>query len=292
DARPIFEPMLAERTLDGRLTRDAEHVRHERIRRERLQVERLRLARERMLLRHERDAVPVVYWQQRELRKKILRARRDREVDLVRADELRDLLGRALVQLEVDARIALAKRSHDLRQDITRLRVRRRDRERAVELGRQVAREALNVADLAQDLARPGDDLAARRRDRGQALALACKQLNAELGLELLQLLADAGLARVEPLGGRRDVEPAVDDADQVFELLQRHLKLRATIRDENAAPSARGSAATRLYNHSLHESVNRARPRSRPCSETPPAAQSTACRPHRHWVRGYAHSQ
>src|SRR5690606_35873814 len=236
--------MLAERTLERRLTRDAEHVRDERICRERLQVERLRLARERMLLRHERDAMPVVDRQQRQLREEVLRARRDREVDLVRADELGDLLGRALVQLEVDTRIALAERAHDLGQDVARLRMRRRDRKRAVELGRQVAREALDVADLAQNLARPGDDLAARRGDRREALALAREQLYAELRLELFQLFADAGLARVKPLGGRRDVEPAVDDADQVFELLQRHLKLRAPIQDENAAPSARGSAA------------------------------------------------
>src|SRR5690606_6875453 len=238
--------MLAERTLERRLTRDAEHVRDERICRERLQVERLRLACERMLLRHERDAMPVVDRQQRELREQILRARRDREIDLVRADELGDLLRRALVQLQVDARIALAERAHDLGQHVARLRVRRRDRQRAVELGREIAREALNVADLAQDLARAGDDLAAGRRDRGQALALAREQLDAELGLELLQLLADARLAGIQALGGRRDVEAAVDDSDQVFELLQRHSKApRPRSVDENAAPSARGSAAT-----------------------------------------------
>ena len=57
----------------------------------------------------------------------------------------------------------------------------------------------------------------------GEALALAREQLHAELGFELLQLLADAGLARVEPLGRRRDVQAAVRDAYEIFELFERH---------------------------------------------------------------------
>src|SRR5262245_46125085 len=100
------------------------------------------------------------------------------------------------MQLEIDARVTFAERANDLGQHVTRLRMRRRDRQRTVELGRQVAGETRDVADLAQDLARAGDDLAASRGDRGQALALTREQLYAELGFELLQLLADAGLAR------------------------------------------------------------------------------------------------
>ena len=210
--------------------------------RERLQIERLRLLRKRMALRHEHDSMPVVDRHQRQVREQILRAGRDREVDLVGADELGDLLGGALVQLEIDARIALAERADDLGQHVAGLRVRRRDRQRAVELGREIARETRDVADLAQNLARPGDDLAAGRRDRGQALALAREELHAELGLELLQLLADAGLAREQPFGGRRDVQAAVGDADEVLELLQRHAARSPG--DEKAA-SSRESAAT-----------------------------------------------
>src|SRR5262245_46808972 len=100
------------------------------------------------------------------------------------------------MQLEVDAWVTLAERADDLGQHVPRLRMRCRDRQRAVELGREVAREARDVADLAQDLAGAGDDLAAGGRNGCQALTLAGKELNAELGFELLQLLADAGLAR------------------------------------------------------------------------------------------------
>ena len=158
------------------------------------------------------------------------------------------------MQLEVDARVALAKRADDLGQDVARLRVRRRDRERAVELGREVAREARDVADLAQDLARARDDLAARRSDRREALALAREQLHPELGLELLELLADAGLARVQALGRGGDVEPAVGDAYEVLELLERH----AAPADEKAASSVESAASGRVYNHRLDRSVNR----------------------------------
>ena len=127
------------------------------------------------------------------------------------------------MQLEIDARIALAERADHLGQHVSRLGVRRGDRQRTVELGGEVAREARDVADLAQDLARACDYLAARGRDGGEALALAREQLHAELRLELLELLADAGLARIEPLGGGRDVEPAVRNAYEILELFERH---------------------------------------------------------------------
>ncbi len=198
--------------------------------------------------------MPVVDRQQREMREQLLRAGRDREIDLVRAHELDDLLRRSLVQLEIDARIALAERADDLGQHIARLGVSRGDRQRAVELGGEVAREARDVADLAEDLARACDHLAARGRDGGEALALAREQLHAELRLELLELLADAGLARIEPLGGGRDVEPAVRDAYEILELLERHAAPRA---DEKAASSERVSGLGRLYNHRLDRGVN-----------------------------------
>jgi hypothetical protein len=101
------------------------------------------------------------------------------------------------MELEVDARVALAESADDLGQDVTGLRVRGGDRQRTVELGRKIAGEARDVADFAENLASPGDDLAPRRRDGREALALAGEELHAEFGLELLQLFADAGLARV-----------------------------------------------------------------------------------------------
>jgi hypothetical protein len=100
--------------------------------------------------------------------------------------------------------------------------VRGRDRQRTVLLGGEIAGEAADVLHFAQDLAGARDHFAARRRDRGEALALARKQLHAELGFELLELLGNARLAGIQPLGSRRDVQATVDDSNQILQLFQR----------------------------------------------------------------------
>ena len=45
------------------------------------------------------------------------------------------------------------------------------------------------------------------RRGEGDAAAVAVEELHAELGLERSNLLADAGLRDVQPLGGAAEVE-------------------------------------------------------------------------------------
>jgi len=87
-----LESLLAESALERRFARQAENVSHEWKAGEQLQLERLAEPRERMLLGHQHDAMPVVDRQQRQVREELPRPRRDREVDLVGADELGDLL--------------------------------------------------------------------------------------------------------------------------------------------------------------------------------------------------------
>src|SRR5690606_29784141 len=84
-----------------------------------------------------------------------------------------------------------------------------------------------------------------------EALALAGEELHAELGLELLQLLADARLARIQPFRGSGDVQPAVDDADQILELLQRQ---RDSLGEKSRASrdGAGGGLGFRIYNRRL----------------------------------------
>src|SRR6185503_4051803 len=83
------------------------------------------------------------------------------------------------------------------------------------------------------------DDLASGRRDRRQTLALAREELHSELGLELLQLLADPRLAREQTVGRRRDVQAAVGDTHEVLELLECHAN-EPFRTDEKAASSVR----------------------------------------------------
>jgi hypothetical protein len=146
----------------------------------------------------------------------------------MRVDELGNLLGRSLMKLEIDLRIALGERLDHLWQYIARLRVRRRNRQRAGLLPLELTRKVRDVFYLAQHTPRAVDDFLTGRRDGRETLALAREQLHAQLALELLELLADPRLARIEPLGGCRDVEAAVDDRDQVLELLERHYSIES----------------------------------------------------------------
>ena len=88
---------------------------------------------------------------------------------------------------------------------------------------RNSSRDALQVVDLAQRAARGGDDVVAGGRQRREALALAHEHAQPELVLELADLLADAGLRRVQRLGGVGHVEAVVDDRAEVFQLLEVH---------------------------------------------------------------------
>jgi hypothetical protein len=67
-----------------------------------------------------------------------------------------------------------------------------------------------------QDFQRPLDDLLPGRSDPRQVAALADEDLESELILEQLDLLADPGLRRMQLLGGRRDVQAALGHRGQV----------------------------------------------------------------------------
>ena len=99
-------------------------------------------------MRHHDVAMPAEAGHQGERRKQLVRAGRDREVDAIRGRQIRNLLGRALVQVQVDARIPGAELLDDGRQHVTRLGVRRRDRHRAAVLVLEVGRQALYVLGL------------------------------------------------------------------------------------------------------------------------------------------------
>ena len=85
----------------------------------------------------------------------------------------------------------------------------------------ELGADALQVADFAQRAPCGRDDGIAGRRERGEPLALPDEHADAELVLELPDLLADAGLRRVQRLRGVRHVEAVVDDRAEIAELLQ-----------------------------------------------------------------------
>ena len=172
---------------------------------------------------HDHVTVPPIAGQQHHVGEQLLRARGDREVDAVELRHFGDLLGCALVQVQADVWVALAKRLDHARQHVTRLGVRRADRERAARLVAQLLRQALDALDFAQDPQRPLDDLLAGGRDLREVAAVARKDLKAELVLEQLELLADARLRSVQFLRGGSDVESVLGDRREVAQLMELH---------------------------------------------------------------------
>ncbi len=178
---------------------------------------------ERVVARHHDVAVPAIARQQRKAVVERLRARGDREVDAIERGHLGDLLGGALVQVQAHLRVLLAELLDDLRQHVARLCVRGRDRQRATLLVLEIVGKALDVLHLAQDPDRAVDDLLPGGSDARQVAAVADEDLETELVLEQLDLLADARLRRVQLLGRRRDVEAGLGDRGEVAQLVQFH---------------------------------------------------------------------
>ena len=94
--------------------------------------------------------------------------------------------------------------------------MRRTDRERASSVALLLVRQALDALHLLEDLERTVDDPFSGRRDARQGPALAQEDRKPELVLELLQLLADARLRRMQPFGRGGDVEVVLDDRSEV----------------------------------------------------------------------------
>ena len=67
------------------------------------------------------------------------------------------------------------------------------------------------------------DHLLASRGERVEALAAPREQREAELVLELLELLAQRRLRGVDLLRGLRDVESGIDDGEQAAQLHESH---------------------------------------------------------------------
>ena len=110
-----------------------------------------------------------------------------------------------------------------LRQDIARLGVRGADGQTAATLVAQLGGEILDGLRLLQDLQRTLDDLLPRRGDAGEIAALAGEDLEAQLILEQLDLLAHPGLRGMQLLGGSRYVKSALGYGRQVAQLVQLH---------------------------------------------------------------------
>ena len=147
----------------------------------------------------------------------------NREIDAGLGREVGDLLGRALVQVQLHFGVLGAKLLDDARQDIPRLGVSRRDRHGAALLVLDVRRQSPDVFDLLDHPDRVINDVLARRGDSLEVPPFPLEYLKAKLVLEQLDLLADTGLRRMQHPRGRGDVESLLHDRNEVPELMKLH---------------------------------------------------------------------
>ncbi len=127
-----------------------------------------------------------------------------------------------LLELEDEARVLAADGLEEALPDPLRVFIgEEADPDLAGEATSADLRQAPEVRRVVEQLRRERHQLGSWAR-QGHRLARALKQLNAELTLERLDLLADRGLGDVQLLGGAPEMQPA-SDRDEVFELAEFH---------------------------------------------------------------------
>ena len=173
--------------------------------------------------RHDDRVVPLVEREGHECGMAFQRLGRDRDVGLAGLQQ-RDDLGRAgLVQHQVHARKGLLEAPHHLGQRVARLGVRGGDHQAAAVAVGELLGDALDVAGVDQHALDDRDQLPARLGQPEQALAAAHEQLDAELVLEILDVLADARLRGVQRIGDLGQVEVLRDRLADDAQLLEVH---------------------------------------------------------------------
>ena len=153
----------------------------------------------------------------------------DRDVGAAVEHHLAHLARVALVQLELDLRVALHEAADHVGQHVARLGVGGGDRQAADRLVGELVAHLLQVVEVAQHALGDRQHGLARLGDRHQALAVAGEDLDAELGLELADLLGHPRLRGEQRLGRLGDIQPATGDLMHVTQLLQVHGDLNIT---------------------------------------------------------------
>jgi hypothetical protein len=216
------EPALLEGLVDARAAREAGVVGDERIARER--IERERRVQQRMPRRHDHRMRPAVAGQGDQLRVVAQRLGGDAHVGLAVEQHLRDLLGRALVQVQLHVGKLAAKFLHRHGHRIARLRVRGRHREQAALLRHELLARVLEVAALHEHALDDGQHMPAGLGEPREPLAGAHEELDAEFLLEFADLPAHAGLRGVKGVGDFGQVEAATNGLAYRAQLLKVHL--------------------------------------------------------------------
>ncbi len=147
----------------------------------------------------------------------------DADIGLSRQQQLDDVVRRGLLQRQRDVRVGTPEFGDDLRQRIARLRMRGGDRQPARMAAGEFVAGLAQVLRLEQQALDDADDLAARRGQAGQPLAVALEDLHAELLLQLADLARHAGLRGVQRVGDLGQIELAAHRLADRSQLLEVH---------------------------------------------------------------------
>ncbi len=147
----------------------------------------------------------------------------DGKVGLAAFDHVADRLRVALLEDELDQRVALDEGFDDLRKNVARLRVGGPDGEGAALARPDVFLQGPQRLHVGHDAPRDVQHMLAGLRDAHQAVAGSGEDLEAKLRLQKLDLAAHAGLRGVEGFGRGGEVVSLPHDFQNVAELLQFH---------------------------------------------------------------------
>src|ERR1019366_6784296 len=174
---------------------------------------------------------PGVCGQREQSREIVERLGRDGDVGRSGLHHIGQLQWIALLQRQMDSRIAALEYSHHPRQGIARLGMRGGNGESARIPVAEVVRRALQVVDLLQHALDDAEHHLPRFGDRGHALAAAHEDVEAELVLELADLLRHPRLRGMQGVGGLGQVEPAAHRLAYIAQVLEIHgLGLNTTL--------------------------------------------------------------
>lgn len=162
-------------------------------------------------IRNKNNAIPVVSGNLQKVIEQIVRTGRDRKIDIVPGHHVCDLIRGSLVQIQADLRVLMSKFAHYAWKNISRLCVRCGNRQCAFFFLVKVRSKASDLFDFFHDSARSDDNLLAGACYATKTFPLAAEQLQAELFLKQLELLADPGLRCIQSISGRRNVEAIID---------------------------------------------------------------------------------
>src|ERR1039457_414916 len=166
---------------------------------------------------------PGVCGQREQSREIVERLGRDGDVGRSGLHHIGQLQWIALLQRQMDSRIAALEYSHHPRQGIARLGMRGGNGESARIPVAEVVRRALQVVDLVQRALDDVEHHLPRFGDRGHALAAAHEDVEAEPVLELADLLRHPRLRGMQGVGGFGQVEPAAHRLAHIAQLLEIH---------------------------------------------------------------------